>query len=96
MQQPAHVKSLVATFRGAGYPVAVNRVGGVWELLPSVGIDYPHLIGLSVDDNGSIMFMGVQESELAAEVGDMSDRDLLTLFLEVDVEGWDALFAEAA
>lgn len=96
MQQPAHVKSLAATFRGAGHPTAVNRVGRGWELLPSVGIDNPCLIGLSVEDDGSIVFMGVQESEVATDVGEMSDRDLMTLFLEVDEYGWDVLLAEVA
>lgn len=91
MQQPAHVKSLAATFRGAGYQTAVTRVQGAWELLPSVPVDNPCLMGISVDDDGSVMFMSFNDSELAAEVGEMTDRDLMTLFLEVDEHGWDVL-----
>lgn len=93
MQQPAHVKSLAETFRGAGYPTSVKRIGGAWELAPSgTSTGRYHLIGLFVRDDGQIVFQGIQECEGACNVGDMTDRDLVTLYVEVDVEGWDALF----
>ena len=101
MQQPAHVKSLAATFRGAGYQVTVARNPTGWSLMPAVSGHLNNLVGLVVDDLGSVTFYswrlqderGTPEQACIGKVNEVTDRDIVTQYLECDKEGLESLIA---